>query len=376
MNIDLDKHISLRRLLHKHPELSDFEDKTAQIIFENITPYSPDKIINNIGGKGFAVIFKGKVNGPKIMFRCELDALPIEEINNFEYRSIKTGISHKCGHDGHMAVLVGLAEQLHCQPPVSGQVTLLFQPSEETGQGAIRVINDPNFNQIKPDHVFAFHNIPGFEKHKIILRKGIFSAASVGLIIRFIGKTSHAAEPENGINPAFALAAIIKKIERYSQVRGRLKIVTPVFIKLGERAFGTSPGFSEIMLTLRTSYKSDLNALKKSILGVVHQVALKHKLKVESEWVEEFPNTVNDSGSYEIVNEAAKKAGLDVENPAQPFRWSEDFGHFQTLSKGAFFGIGAGKDTPALHNPDYDFPDDLIETGIKILTNIYQDILK
>lgn len=131
---DLDKVIELRHELHQNPELSDNEFVTAERIVNFLTHYNPSELIRGIGGNGIACIFKGQVDGPSVLFRCDMDALPIDETNDFEYKSKETGVSHKCGHDGHMAIIAGLADVFSKNPPRKGQVVLLFQPSEENGR--------------------------------------------------------------------------------------------------------------------------------------------------------------------------------------------------------------------------------------------------
>jgi len=383
MNPQLSNLINLRRELHKNPELSDQEKQTALLIKKYISQFKPSKVVENLGGQGIAFIFNGKQSGPTVMFRCELDALPINEVNHFDYRSSKYGVSHKCGHDGHMAIMSGLAEVLRNNPPKIGRVILLFQPSEENGQGAKRVLQDPKFEQIKPDYIFALHNIPGFPKNSTLVKDDVFSSASIGLIIRLKGKTSHASEPEKGQNPVFAIANILKKIEKYA-LPGispeRIKIITPIYCKLGEQAFGTNPGDAEMMFTIRATHTKDFEDLKKYVIDTVQnsiqKVARFNELFMEYEWVEEFPNTQNDMTCNNIILKAANQSDLSTEKLLFPFRWSEDFGHFLEKHPGALFGLGAGTNQPALHNPDYDFPDELIKSGVHMFYNIYNIILR
>lgn len=383
MNLQISLLANLRRELHKNPELSDQEEQTSRLIKEHITQFEPNEIIEKIGKHGVAFVFNGKHIGPTVMFRCELDALPINEINDFDHKSTKYGVSHKCGHDGHMAIMSGLAQVLKNNPPETGRVILLFQPSEETGQGAKNVLEDPKFEQIKPDYIFALHNIPGFTENSILVKDDVFSSASIGLVIRLFGSTSHASEPEKGQNPVFVMADVLKKIEKYA-LPGinpeRIKLITPIYCRLGEQAFGTSPGYAEMMLTLRATNKKDFESLKKYLINTVQKsiqkVAPFNKLQMEYEWVEEFPNTKNDLACSNIILKAAKQSNFSMEKLHFPFRWSEDFGYFLEKFQGAIFGLGAGIDQPALHNPDYDFPDQLIETGIKMFHNIYKTILR
>jgi len=132
-----------------------------------------------------------------------IDALPIQEANTgITYYSQNKGVAHLCGHDGHTAILLALAKRLSENKPETGCIVLLFQPAEETGQGAKAVLEDKNFQKIEPDYVIGFHNLPGLKKGMVFFRENTFAAASRGIIIRFQGKTAHAAEPEKGItNP-------------------------------------------------------------------------------------------------------------------------------------------------------------------------------
>ena len=142
--------IQFRKELHRYPEISGKEIKTAQRILAFLSEYKPDEVITHLGGEGTLAVYQGKTEGKTVLLRCELDALPITEINTFEHQSVYSGISHKCGHDGHMAILCGLARELTLQPLEKGTVLLLFQPSEEEGNGAKSVLEDPKFKNIQP----------------------------------------------------------------------------------------------------------------------------------------------------------------------------------------------------------------------------------
>ena len=377
-NDSLNELIKLRKSIHSEPELAGEEKSTVEKVIKFISKFSPDETIKNIGGNGIAFIFKGKEEGASVLFRCELDALPIQEINDFDYISKFENKGHKCGHDGHMTVLAGLAEQVSSNKDFKGKVILLFQPAEETGEGAGRMINDAKLSKIKPDYVFAFHNLPGYELNSILIRKGSFASASKGMIIKLTGKTSHAAEPENGINPSFAVAEIIKKLlllpEKLKN-KNDFILVTIIHARIGERAFGTSAGYAELMATLRAFRNDDMRSLISESEEIVNKIASDQKLKVEISYTEEFPATVNDNECVEIIKNAAEKNNFSISEIKTPFRWSEDFGHFTEKYKGALFGIGSGENHPQLHNPDYDFPDEIIPVGVTIFHTIMNEIL-
>lgn len=376
---DLQKIIDLRHELHRSPELSEDEFVTSERIANFLSHYNPSKLIRGIGGNGIACIFKGKDEGPSVLFRCDLDALPIDEINDYDYKSTKKGVSHKCGHDGHMAIVAGLADVFSKKPPQKGQVVLLFQPSEENGQGAYRVVNDDKFKEIKVDYTFALHNLPGFPKGNVLLRKETFAAASKGMIIKLTGKTSHAGEPENGNSPAVAMADIIKQLNDLPNKKGHFndfRLLTVIHARLGEVAFGTTPGYAEIMATLRTYKDKDMQTLTSHAEQIAIKNAEEGRLKYEISYTEEFPATVNDEDMVNIIEKAAKSVGIAYQYLEKPFRWSEDFAHFTQQFNGALFGLGSGIDHPQLHNPDYDFPDEIIENGVRTFYEIYLQILK
>ena len=378
INVPLKELTKLRKEIHKYPELAGEEKSTAKRIISFAKRYNSDKIISNIGGNGIAIIFKGKEKGPTILIRCELDALPISEINKFNYRSTNKNVSHKCGHDGHMAIVSGLIPLLSKNKFKKGRVVLLYQPAEETGEGAEWILKDNKFKFVRPDFVFALHNLPEFEKGEIVVREKEFAAASKGMIIKLTGKTSHAAEPEKGINPALAVSDLISELIALPKKIKSIKdfsLVTIIHSKIGERAFGTSPGYAEVMATLRSFKNNDMNLLTDNAIKKTKAIAKKHKLKCKIEFTEEFPATVNESNCVEIIRDAAKENKLKVQKIRIPFGWSEDFGHFTNHFKGALFGLGSGKKQPALHNPDYDFPDEIIEPGVKVFYSIIKQIL-
>lgn len=378
MNSNYQDLIDFRRLLHAFPELSNQEHETADRIVEFVSRYQPTEIIKNLGGTGVAVIFEFGKSGKTIMLRCELDALPIHEENKVDYRSQNSGVSHKCGHDGHMAILSGMGKWLSEQDFDTGRVILLFQPAEETGSGADQVIRDSRFGTISPDYVFALHNIPGVQKHEIIFIDQGFSAEVQSLIIRLEGKECHAAEPQNGNNPAQAISEIISKVDKlnhHNLDNDRFSILTPVHINMGQPSYGISPGNGELHYTIRTWTGQEMDTLKSKVQNIVEEMSKTYKLEYEIEWLEYFPANRNDSEANQYIKTAAQMNGLSILTREHPFTFGEDFGWFAKAHQSAMFGIGAGLDTPALHSKEYDFPDELIETGLKMWQSIIQLIL-
>ena len=372
-----DNLISLRKEIHKNPELSGKEVNTAHKIAEMLRTTAPTKIIENIGGYGLAAIY-GSDNSTTILIRCELDALPIKEINDFEHRSTIDEISHKCGHDGHMTILLGLANSLDQLDHNRGRIVLLFQPAEENGEGAKAVLADPKFEMIRPNYVIALHNIPGESKDHVLCKVGSFTPAVQSIIIHLDGKTSHAAEPENGINPALAISEIIQKVLQLQKPENQkdFAVVTPIQLEMGEEAYGISAGHGIVRLTLRTWDNITMKKLANEVELIAKDSANNHKLKIEIEWTQFFASTQNNEQVTQVIRHAANENGLKYIEKEHPFKWGEDFGLFTEKFKGAMFGLGAGENTPALHNPDYDFPDDIIPTGINMFKSIITQLLK
>lgn len=369
----------LRQLLHQMPELAGQEQNTSETIHSFLENLSPDKIISGLGGFGVAAIYTGEKDGPKVLIRCELDALPIAESLDVPYRSTIKGVSHKCGHDGHMAIVAGLAAQFYKQRPKRGSVTLLFQPSEETGEGAQRVLDDEQFGQIEPDYAVAIHNLPGFPTGQVILSDGIFASASSGLKILLKGQTSHAAQPSAGKSPALAISQLITGLSTIPQFHTALHEpaqVTVVHATLGEVAFGTSPGTGVVMATLRAHSQEVIDLLADRAVAMGEQTAKAFGLVASSEFVQPFPSTINDGMVSSVVEKCARECDLEVHRPETPFAWSEDFGHFTSRYRGALVGLGAGENCPPLHHPDYNFPDEIIVPGINLLKSVTRQLLE
>ncbi|MDC1517327.1 amidohydrolase [Cyclobacteriaceae bacterium] len=371
--------INLRKELHRNPELSSFEYGTAKRIRRFIEKHNPTDILENIGGTGLVAIYKYQKKGKSITIRCELDALPIQEENEFKHQSKKEGISHKCGHDGHMAIVSGLIFWLKNQSFNSGEIILLFQPAEENGKGANRVLKDERFKSLKTDYVFALHNIPKEPLNGIILIDKRFSAEVQSFIVSVKGKKSHASEPENGINPALGLSNIITTLSKLEVVKPEDKnftLMTPVHINMGQIAYGISPANGELHYTVRTWNRKNMSALRVQINEIIQQICQIHKLQYEIVWLEYFPAAANDIESNNFIEKAAKENNYKISERPYPFKFGEDFGWFSREYKTAMFGLGAGLDTPALHNADYDFPDEIIETGITMFKSIISNIMK
>ena len=372
--MDLEQFVQIRHFLHQNPEVSEEEKTTSMFVAGKMKEIWPEAELENVGNYG--LIFSNKVDQPKkhLAFRCELDALPIQEVNDFEHKSVVPGVGHKCGHDGHMAIMMRLAHLVSLNKHQNIKISLIFQPAEENGKGAKEICEKSSLFKDQPlDFIFALHNVPGYKKGAVVLRSGIFTPAVISVKTKFIGKTSHAAEPHKGINPAHTLAEVIQetKAKEVNQPeRDDMLIVAVVEANLGKPSYGTSAGDGMIGFTFRTWGNNRLEEFKSWYESMVVEKCKHAGLKCEFFWFESFNSVINDPESTNMIEKSARENKLPIINKEEPFSWGEDYGLYTEKVQGAMFGLGAGEQHPALHNPDYDFPDELIKTGSDIFYGI------
>lgn len=370
--------VQLRHELHRNPELSGKEEATAHRLKSFLQKYMPKQLLTRLGsGTGLAAVYEGREAGPTLMLRADMDALPITEANGTDYCSQSPGVSHKCGHDGHVAMVAGIAPLLHRQPLKRGRVVLFMQPAEETGQGARSLLDDAQFRALKPDYIFGLHNLPSYPMGQVVLREGTFCAASKGLRVQLSGQTAHAAEPERGLSPANALSKLLQTLPQLPRELPHtdLLLLTITYASLGEPTFGTSPGEAVLQLTLRANQQEEMDLLSSTVEQQLKEVADAHGLSLKTAYHEVFTTTTNSASTFQLMHKAAKIAGLDIQLKDEPFRWSEDFGYYNELAPAGFFGLGSGLQQPNLHHPDFDFPDELIPYGLTMYQSLIQQVL-
>ena len=391
---------SLRHKLFKSAELSGNEKETNKIINRFLEKTNPDVHLKNVGGYGIIAIYKGVEDGRNIMLRADIDGLniPLMSTDNgqqatdvFELSAVSTKCqssklkvqssklnaqsSHRCGHDGHATILCGLAMRLGKKRPAKGNVILLFQPAEETGEGAKAVINDPQFRDLKIDTAFALHNLPSYAKHQIVVKKDCFASASLGLKLIFDGKTSHASQPEKGNNPQIVVTTLLDAFQRKYENLKKDKhhtILTITRVVIGEETFGVTPGHAEIWMTLRSQDDKALQNLTESTIGLCEYISKEYRLNFSHSIHEDFAATMNSGDNTEIVRQAARELKLSVNEIKEPFPWSEDFGRFGNICPICLFGLGCGLEHEPLHSPRYEFEDEIIDTGIDVFEKIIE----
>ncbi len=307
---------------------------------------------------------------PPIAFRADMDALPIPETIDLPYGSKHPGVAHKCGHDGHTAALAAVALDLEQDKKICRPVCLVFQSAEETGKGGracAEFLADGGVSE-----VYAFHNLSGHPEGSILVRDGLTQPASVGLAVWFCGLEAHAGTPENGRNPAGALARMALAAEEMGHAAGssRLMLSTIVSIKEGQRDFGISPGTGEICFTLRAGDEEDLAWMEQTLKDKAQELGQEGGFAVSFSEEDPFPATVNDVRCSGRVRAAAQALGIPLAPLPSPWRPSEDFGWYAKAMPGALFYIGNGEAWPAPHQPDYDFNDRILPVAQSIFLKL------
>ncbi len=377
---DLEAAVRLRHDLHRLPEISGEEATTAARIVHEMRELGADDIITDLGGHGVAVVFDGQRPGPAVAFRAELDALPILETGRPDYASEVTGNGHLCGHDGHMAILFAVARSLARRRPDAGRAILIFQPAEETGAGAAAMLADPRLSALAPDWVFSLHNMPAIPFGQVALADGPAASASRGMRIRLSGREAHASQPQQGLSPRAALATLLRDLPGLGSDAPHhdpaFAMVTVTHCRMGVQAFGIAPGEGEIWATLRTLRNVVMTDLVARAETMATEAAADAGLTVEIGYSDVFDATENHPDAARQLREAMDLCGVAHSPRGQPMAPSEDFGRFEVLAPSAMLFLGAGENLPSLHNPDYDFPDDLIPIGAGIFLQTLRNLTR
>ncbi|MBQ1490742.1 MAG: amidohydrolase [Blautia sp.] len=357
--------MDLRHSLHERPELSGKEEGTRKAILLFLQENSSAEILSFDGG--MAAYLPGEKILPPIAFRCELDALPIQEDKGLSYASKEPGISHACGHDGHMAAMCALVLELDGQK-LSRDVYVLFQEAEEVGRGGEKGASFVKEKGIA--EIYAFHNLPGYPLGTMVYRHGLTQPASEGLLLSFHGAPSHASAPEKGKNPAQLIASLALYSQELPGKQEGMALCTIVGMKAGEGDFGISPGEGTLSLTLRAEREEAMKSMEQALITRARDQAMEQGIEVETEIFDYFPETKNDEGTLGKVLEAAGDLSLPVIEMKELWRASEDFGYYGKVCPSAMVYLGAGEDHAPLHTVCYDFPDELLSIAVELFTRV------
>ncbi len=366
---------TLRRDIHAHPELCFEEQRTSDVIAKALTDWGIP-IQRGLGKTGVVGIIKGGTSTRALGLRADIDALPMTERNQFAHASRHPGKMHACGHDGHTAMLLAAAKHLSRHRNFDGTVYVVFQPAEEGGGGAREMIKDGLFRQFPMEAIFGAHNWPGMAVGQFALKAGPCYASSNEFKITLRGKGAHGAMPHLGIDPVPAACQMVMGFQTI--VSRNVKpidtgVISVTMIHTGE-ATNVIPESCVIEGTVRTFSTEVLDLIERRMQAMAQATATAFECSCEFVFERNYPPTVN----HEAETAFAKRVLGDVVGPAnvldfEPTMGAEDFSYFLLEKPGCYFMIGNGDGAHRdgghglgpcmLHNPSYDFNDDLIPLG-------------
>jgi hippurate hydrolase len=368
----------IRRDLHAHPELCFEEARTSDIVAARLTEWGIP-IHRGLGKTGVVGIVHGRDGGAcgrAVGLRADMDALPIQEHNHFAHASRHAGKMHACGHDGHVAMLLAAARHWSRQRDFDGTVYLIFQPAEEGGGGAREMIRDGLFERFPMEAVFGMHNWPGFPVGSFAVSPGPVMASSNEFKITLRGKGCHAALPHLGLDP---VPVACQMVQAFQTIISRNKkpidaaVLSVTMIHAGE-ATNVVPESCELQGTVRTFSVDVLDLIERRMREIAEHTAAAFGMSCDFEFVRNYPPTVNSAAEAEFARAVmADIVGAEAVLDQEPTMGAEDFAYMLQVKPGAycFIGNGEGGHREAghgagpctLHNPSYDFNDELIPLG-------------
>jgi amidohydrolase len=366
---------AIRRDIHAHPELCFQEVRTADLVAAKLTEWGIP-IHRGLGTTGVVGIVKNGTSKRAIGLRADMDALPMQEFNTFSHASQNKGKMHACGHDGHTAMLLAAAQHFAKQRLFDGTVYLIFQPAEEGGGGAREMIKDGLFEQFPMDAVFGMHNWPGTEVGKFAVSPGPVMASSNEFKVVIRGKGAHAALPHNGLDP---VPVACQMVQAFQTIITRNKkpidagVISVTMIHAGE-ATNVIPNSCELRGTVRTFSVEVLDMIEARMRQIAEHTCAAFGLSCEFEFFRNYPPTVNSAKEAEFARAVmASIVGPDNVLQQEPTMGAEDFSFMLQAKPGCYNfianGDGSHRDIDhgggpcMLHNPSYDFNDDLIPLG-------------
>jgi hippurate hydrolase len=371
--------VQWRRKIHSEPELEFDVHDTAKFIADKLTSFGCDEVVTGVGRTGVIGIIQGRKpdNGATIGLRADMDALPIHEETGVQWASKTPGKMHACGHDGHMAMLLGAAKILTETRDFTGRVVLIFQPAEEGAGGAREMIEDGLFDRFPIDTVFGMHNMPGTPAGHFAIKPGPIMASVSRLSVKVIGKGGHGAMPHTVIDPIVASCAMITEMQSIAR---NVDPLEPLVISIGAIKGGSGlaviPEFCEFGGTVRTLSATTTDLAEKRLQEVIGGVAAAHRVQVEIEFKRNYPTTINHPQETALAVIAAQDVAGSAHVAAEiaPIMASEDFAFMLNERPGAMMFIGNG-DSANLHNAAYDFDDEILAPGVSYWVKLAQTVL-
>ena len=369
----------VRHDIHAHPELAYEETRTAGIVRDYLQDWGIE-VSTGLAGTGVVGTLRNG-DGPRIGLRADMDALPIHEANDFAWRSQQDGRMHACGHDGHTTMLLGAARYLSRNRNFTGTVDFIFQPAEEAAGGAKRMIDEGLFEQFPVDAVFGMHNWPGLEVGRFAVRTGAMMASLDCFDIVIEGKGTHGALPHKGVDPVLVASHVITALQSIvSRNVNPLEVgvVSVTKIHAGD-AYNIIPGRVELGGGVRSFDPQVRSFLLERVEQIVDSVARGFDAMARVQWAIRFPPVMNESEHTQIAAAAAASvAGEDqVDTNSAPSLGSEDFAYMLEERPGCylFIGNGSGKGGCVIHNPAYDFNDDILTLGASYWVRLTEQFL-
>ena len=365
----------LRRDLHAHPELKFEEFRTADLVAARLAEWGIP-VHRGLGGTGVVGIVKAGSSDRAIGLRADMDALPMTEFNGFAHASKTPGRMHACGHDGHVAMLLAAAKRFATQRDFDGTVYLIFQPAEEGGGGAREMMRDGLFEKFPMQAVFGMHNWPGLKAGQFALKAGPVMGSSTEFRVTVRGRGSHAALPHNGIDPVPVACQMVQALQTIITRNKRpieAAVLSVTMIHAGE-ATNVVPDTAEIQGTLRTFTVETIDLVERRMRTIIEHTAAAFDCTAGLEFVRNYPPTINHARETDFCREVMKElVGEDNVFEFEPTLGSEDFAYFLLEKPGCYVVIGNGDGEHrasghgmgpcTLHNPNYDFNDELIPLG-------------
>ena len=376
-----DEMTAWRRDIHAHPELGFEENRTSDIVAEKLEQFGLD-VHRGLGDTGVVGTLRVG-NSPKaIGLRADMDALPIVEANTFDYRSRHEGKMHACGHDGHTAMLLGAARYLSETRNFDGCVHFIFQPAEEGLGGAKAMVEQGLFQQFPMEAVFGMHNAPGVPVGKFAIRPGPMMAGGAFFDIRITGNGAHAARPESGIDPVVAAAQITMAVQSIVSRNVRptdTAVVSITQIHAGD-AYNVIPHTASLSGTVRVFRRETMQQVEARLRAITEGVVAGMGATAEVDFREVFLPLVNtpDETTFAADIAAILVGDHNVDRDRPPIMASEDFSYMLDACPGAYINIGngAGEDVRMVHNPRYDFNDDILPLGASYWSRLVETRLQ
>jgi len=378
--------IAWRHYLHQYPELSFKENLTSDYIASVLESHDIE-IHRGLAVTGIIATVHGQRDGNVIGLRADMDALPIQELNDFSYKSVHDGKMHACGHDGHSTMLLGAAIYLKENNDFSGTVHFIFQPAEEGGGGGRVMVEEGIFDKFPCQAVYGMHNFPGIAEGKFAVHDTAVMAANETLNINIKGKGGHAAMPDKCIDPVVVGAQIISALQ--SVVARSVAPLNSAVVSITMVNAGTVsnvvPDDMQLTGSLRYFSKEVGYEVKEKIKNIVEGISQSMGASATFESLPNYPATINTPKHAELcANAAAMVVGENnVLRNEQPTMGSEDFAFLLNASEGAYIWIGNGlvpEDSPKggcmLHNTQYDFNDEILPIGASYWVQLVQNILQ